>query len=296
MENQNQPEESPGINPSGVVVGMVAATAAAILLAYIIVWSPNFEAAVPGDYLHFYLASRMVRDGEQGRLYDFPYQIQFQRDPSRMPFPPLADDYALYIYPPFFVWFCLPFSYLPFKTGAIAWVFFMFASLVAALRILLGTCGKICGRLGITMLAALPFVPVLISIYSCQNATLSLLILSTTYALLKKGKPATAGAVFALQAFKPQLTLVISVAMLCMKQWRFVAGALLGGSVLFAASLAVSPPRHVITSRWGRLYSGGWTSRVSRGQTWPAGVGSGGSCWAISGFSTPRRPPPSHRC
>jgi alpha-1,2-mannosyltransferase len=221
---------------------MIAAALVLILLVYILVWSPNFDTAVPGgDYLHFYVAARMVRDGEQGRLYDFPYQIQLQRDPARMPFPPLQDSYALYIYPPFFVWFCLPFSYLPFKAGAAAWVLFMSGCLVAALRILVGTCGKTRGALGLALLAAFPFMPALMSIYSCQNATLSLLILSSTYALLKGGKPAAAGAVFALQTFKPQLTLVIAVAMLCKGQWRFVLGALIGGVVLLVASLALSP-------------------------------------------------------
>ncbi len=50
-----------------------------------------------------------------------------------------------------------------------------------------------------------------------------------------------AGAVFALLAFKPQLTLVIAVGMLGMRQWRFLAGAAIGGLVLFGASLALSP-------------------------------------------------------
>jgi alpha-1,2-mannosyltransferase len=241
MPYQDLPE-SPGFNPSGVTVGMIAAALVLILLVYILIWSPNFDTPVPGgDYLHFYLAARMVRDGEQDRLYDFPYQIQLQRDPARMPFPPLQDGYALYIYPPFFVWFCLPFSYLQFKAGAATWVLFMSGCLIAALRILLRTCGKTQSGLGLAVLAAFPFLPTLMSIYSCQNATLSLLIVSTTYALLKGGKPGAAGAVFALQAFKPQLTLVVAVAMLCKGQWRFVLGALTGGLVLLMASLAVSP-------------------------------------------------------
>ena len=223
-------------------VEMIAVVLSGLLLAYILIWSPNFDTPVPGgDYLHFYLAARMVRDGEQDRLYDFPYQVQFQRDPARMPFPPLQDSYALYIYPPFFVWFCLPFSYLPFKAGATAWVLFMSGCLIAALHILLRTCPRTHGALGLVLLAAFPFLPALMSIYSCQNATLSLLILSTTYALLRGGKPGAAGAVFALEAFKPQLTLVIAGAMLCKGQWRFVLGALIVGFVLLGASLAVSP-------------------------------------------------------
>jgi hypothetical protein len=221
---------------------MIAAALVLILLVYILVWSPNFDTPVPGgDYLHFYLAARMVRDGKQDRLYDFPYQIQLQRDPARMPFPPLQDGYALYIYPPFFVWFCLPFSYLPFKAGAAAWVLFMSGCLIAAARILLNASGKTHGAFGIALLAAFPFMPALMSIYSCQNATLCLLILSTTYALLRCGRPGAAGAVFALQAFKPQLTLIIAGAMLCKGQWRFVLSALLVGVVLLVASLAVSP-------------------------------------------------------
>jgi hypothetical protein len=79
------------------------------------------------------------------------------------------------------------------------------------------------------------------SIYSCQNATLSLLILSATYLLLRRGNPVAAGLVFALQAFKPQLALVIGCAMLYKRQWRFVLGVLIGGLVLLAASLAISP-------------------------------------------------------
>jgi alpha-1,2-mannosyltransferase len=234
------------------LAGTIAVVLLVPLLAYILIWSPNFDTPVPGgDYLHFYLAARMVRDGEQDRLYEFPYQIQFQRDPARMPFPPLADSYALYIYPPFFVWFCLPFSYLPFKAGAAAWVLFMSGCLIAALHILLRTCARGHGAFGFALLAAFPFLPCLMSIYSCQNATLSLLICSTTYALLRSGKQGAAGAVFALQAFKPQLTLVIAVAMLCKGQWRFVRGALLGGVVLLGASLAVSPHATGIYVRLG---------------------------------------------
>ena len=231
---------------------MLAVALPVILLVYILVWSPNFDTPVPGgDYLHFYLAARMVRDGEQDRLYDFPYQIQLQRDPARMPFPPLQDSYALYIYPPFFVWFCLPFSYLPFKVGATAWVLFMSGCLIGALLILLRTCARSKGALGFALLAAFPFTPALMSIYSCQNGTLSLLILSTTYALLRGGKPGAAGAVFALQAFKPQLTLVIAGAMLCKRQWRFVLGALFGGLVLLGASLVVSPAATAVYLRMG---------------------------------------------
>ena len=212
------------------------------LLAYILIWSPNFNAPlVGGDYMQFYMAARIVRDGMANRLYDFPFQLEFQRDPARMPFEPQNNVSAIYVYPPFFVWFCLPFSWLSFRTGASAWVLFMAGALVAGLRLLVHEATRNRDAFGFALLASVPFLPSLMSIYSCQNATLSLLILAATYVLLRGGRPMTAGTIFAMQAFKPQLIVVIACAMLYKKQWRFGLGNVIGGGLLLMASLAVSP-------------------------------------------------------
>jgi Glycosyltransferase family 87 len=220
---------------------LLAAALLAFLLAYIFFWSPNFTDPFPGgDYFQFYLAARIFRDGSPERLYDFAYQIRFQNDRAIMPFS-LGNLSFLYIYPPFFVWFCLPFSYLPFKAGAVAWVLFMTGCLLAAVRFLSRTPAGTPVAFGYALLASLLFTPTLLSLYSCQNATLSLLILSATYALLRSGRPLAAGALFTLLAFKPQLTLVIAGAMLWKGQWRFLLGGLAAGLVLAGASLAVSP-------------------------------------------------------
>ena len=261
-----------------------------IQLGYILIWSPNFNATVPGgDYLQFYVAARIVRDAKADRLYDFPYQIQSQRDASRMPFEPVYSIVALYIYPPFFVWFCLPFSYLAFRVCASAWVLFMSGCLIAALRLLVSTTTKTRVDMGFAVLASVPFLPSLMSIYSCQNSTLSLLILATTFVLLREGRPMTAGAVFALQAFKPQLTPVIAFAMLCKKQWRFVVGGL--GEVLYCSSprLPSAQPPRWITSVSVRLSRDGSTCRECPWTVWPVGMGSGDCFSSTNRSSTPRR-------
>ena len=183
----------------------------------------------------------MFRDGKADRLYDFPSQIRFQHDSRQMPFEMHKDAFALYIYPPFFVWFCLPFSYLPFKAGAFAWILLMSGCLIAALRLLVPPATQHRNAFGCMLLASVSFLPSMMSLYSCQNATLSLLILAATYVLLQAGKPMTAGAVFALQVFKPQLTPVIACAMLYKRQWRFVVGSSSSGLLLLMASLAISP-------------------------------------------------------
>jgi hypothetical protein len=227
----------------------------ASLLAYICIWSPNFNGDVPGgDYLQFYLAARIFRDGEPWRLYDFTYVRDFQNDAAVMPFA-TGDRSVLYIYPPFFVWFCLPFSYLPFKAGAVAWVLFMTLCLVASVRILVGVSGGKPGACGYALLASILFNPTLIALYSAQNATLSLLLLSAVYALLRATRPLAAGGLFALLAFKPQMILVISAVMLCKAQWRFLLGGLLVGLVLFGASLAISPAATMDYFRLGPTFA-----------------------------------------
>ncbi len=223
-------------------LSLAAAALLVLFLAYIFLFSPNFREAIPGgDFLQYHLAARMVREGMQDRLYDLALQDRFQHDPGRMSVPPDPKSVMFYVYPPFFVWYCLPFSYLPFKAGAMAWVTVMAASLIASLKVLLGTLERHRHGFGIALLAALVFTPTLMALMSCQTSPLSLLILSVTYALLRARREFTAGMVFALLAFKPQLTPVIALAMLCKGMWRFVLGGMLGGLVLVAASLAISP-------------------------------------------------------
>jgi hypothetical protein len=58
--------------------------------------------------------------------------------------------------------------------------------------------------------------------------------------LLRRDRPFAAGLVFGLVAFKPQLTLVIALAMLIKRQWRFVAGGASAAAALVGVSVAVS--------------------------------------------------------
>jgi hypothetical protein len=220
----------------------LAALAFIGLLLYILLWSPNFTSEVPGgDYLDFYMAGRILRDGDPDRLYDFAYQLEFQNDSARFGLTSSEPLSALYIYPPFFAWFGLPFTYLPFREGAAAWALLMTACLIAAVWLTSRSLGLRAPAFAWALLASLLFGPTLISIYSCQNATLSLLILCATFFLLRRGQPFAAGAMFALLAFKPQLGLVIAGVMLWKRQWSFLLGALLIGLALVGASLAGSP-------------------------------------------------------
>ncbi len=227
---------------------MLGVVALAALVAYLTGWSANFQAPRTawdtlsgGDFLQFYVAGQLVQAGQADRLYDFNHVRGFQHDKAVIPYDWDPNEFGLYVYPPFFVWFCLPFSLLPFHVGAVAWLVVMAGCLAAAAGIMAWSTPGARPAFGWVLLGCLIFRPAVMSLYTCQNSTLSLLILATCFALLRGGRPMFAGAVFALLAFKPQLTLVIAVGMLGMRQWRFLAGAAIGGLVLFGASLALSP-------------------------------------------------------
>ncbi len=229
-------------------VGLFALAVLAAMLVSMFLWSANFRAprderdVLPGaDYFQFFVAGQLIRHGHQDRLYDFEFVKAFQHDPAVIPYRWNPDAFLVYIYPPFFAWFCLPAAYLPFHAGAIVWALVMTGFLLASLGLLVRRFPNAPGGFGWVLLACLAYRPVLMSIYTCQNATLSLFILTLAFVLLRGGRPAMAGLVFSALAFKPQLTLVIGLAMLCKRQWRFVAGAAAGGLLLLLASLAVSP-------------------------------------------------------
>jgi len=232
----------------GSPVGVVAIGAFIGLLVYMFGWSANFqepkqkgEMLLGGDYLVFFVPGQMIRHGHHDRLYDFEFTKRFQRDPTVIPYEWDPHAFTVYPYPPFFVWLCLPFSYLSFHAGAIVWAVMMAGLFVGALMLMLRSVPGGMRWFGWALLGCLAYHPLILSIYTCQNATLSLLILAACYALLRGGRPFASGAVFALLAFKPQLTIVIGLAMLCTRHWRFVGGAAVGGLMLLAASLAVSP-------------------------------------------------------
>ena len=83
------------------------------------------------------------------------------------------------------------------------------------------------------------FAPVLESLSSSQKGTLCLLIFTATFVVWQRGKSFTAGMLFGLIAFKPQLALVIFAATLWQRQWRFIAGVMTTGAVLLGLSLFV---------------------------------------------------------
>ena len=86
-------------------------------------------------------------------------------------------------------------------------------------------------------LLAVLFGPVLLSLNMGQKSGLLLLLFVATYALYANRRPGWAGLIFGLLLFKPHLTLVVLMAMVMRREWKFLTGFL--RSALAAAAMSL---------------------------------------------------------
>lgn len=225
---------------------LTAIAIAACLYAF----SPNFRHAsgpqaspYAGDFLQEWIGGWIVRAGEGERLYDLQFAYELQHRISLVGFAWDDDQYLPMVYPPFYYLLVSPLSLLSVRSAAWVWA----ATLLLALA---GSCYVVrrvathdrceSDQLFRWLLpAALLFMPVLESLSSSQKGTICLLLFATTLALWQRGRNFSAGVVFGLLAFKPQLVIVIALAALWKRDWRFVAGGLATGAALAALSLLV---------------------------------------------------------
>lgn len=103
---------------------------------------------------------------------------------------------------------------------------------------------------------------------SGQNAFFSLALVLGGFAWLGR-RPAAAGVLLGLLAFKPQLALLVPVALLAVRAWRTLGVAAATVAALLVASLAV--PGLVLWRGWLRLFLGldpGFATWVNEGRHW----------------------------
>ena len=217
-----------------------------LILLCVFAVSPNFlgfdakrESPFAGDFLQEWIGSHIVWNHGAASLYDVALVKKLQHDSQLVGFVLDKDSYFLMVYPPFYYVLLSPIAMLPYD--AAAWIFaaVMVACLYASAKLMRSAVPDFRrDRFAWLFVAAIVFVPLLDSLTSGQKGTLCLLILRATFYLLKQDRPALAGLVFGLMAFKPQLAIVIGAAMLLKGQWRFAASAV--GAALFLAAICLA--------------------------------------------------------
>lgn len=179
------------------------------------------------DFLVFHAAARAFFEGKLAIIYDFGAFVEFENQiySDRFPF---YVDFRPFLYPPSWLLLILPLACL-----SVATAYGVFMTFTAAMATALIGRGDIWG-----WLAVLTSPAALWTMISGQNTFLSIGLFYGGMRLLVHS-PAAAGILLGLLSYKPQLWVLIPVALLAARQWRVLGWAIGTAACVALASLAV---------------------------------------------------------
>jgi alpha-1,2-mannosyltransferase len=137
--------------------------------------------------------------------------------------------WVAFFYPPIFLLVCLPLALLPFWWSAAAWVTATSGLLFASIRPAIPRVRSAC-------LVSFAFPAAWLSAASGQSSILAAALFTLAARWLDR-RPALAGVCFGCLAFKPQLGLVVPVALIAAGRWRTATAAALTVGTLVAMSV-----------------------------------------------------------
>ena len=174
------------------------------------------------DFVSYWAGARLAIDGNPAGAYDVALHRAVELDaiPLRGALP--------FAYPPCFLLPLAPFGLLSYPVAAVDWVLLTFAAYCAAIR-----------RWAPAMpWLALSFPPLLVNVITGQAGLLVAALFIGGMALLPK-RPLAAGLLLGLLIVKPQLGLVLPLALVAGREWRAIAGATASSIGLVVLSIAV---------------------------------------------------------
>ena len=213
-------------------------------------WQPGPTASpYAGDFIHDWIGAYIMTNAPRERLYDLEFAQQVQHDVGIVGYEWNSDKYFPLVYPPFYYVLVQPLAWLSFSHAVWLWGAGMIGCLFTAIGLLIrhARLSWSDGQEAMRWLSVLPWVlpaallytPIVESLSSSQKGTICLLIFVATFYLLRSERPFRAGLVFGCMAFKPQLALVLGLALLWKRQWQFVVGAATTLVVLILVTLAL---------------------------------------------------------
>ena len=215
------------------------AICASLLLLFAVV-TPLFLIEIlplgrPNDFLAFHSYAQFVRHYPAARIYDYPLLQEFQGTPAWLTYP--------FLYQPVMLLLVWPLGHLPYALGYVLWV----AVGLAGCAIVLGFAER-----NLAALAALLVAPsTLLVVLNGQSSLIATALLFGAFRLMPR-HPLCAGILFGLMIYKPQLGVLVPVALAAAGRWRVIVSAGCTVALVVVASLAVSGPL-VWASWWHHL-------------------------------------------
>jgi hypothetical protein len=201
---------------------LTIATGFALVLIAFGVWAfwQNYSDPVGIDFVSFWSAGRLTLHGDPAAAYDIAVHrgIELGAAPKTglMPFP----------YPPPFLFVVTLFALPSFPVAFALW------------DLVTGALYAFAGRRIAPLSYVLANPPALVAAMIGQSSLLTGAILIFGLSLVG-GSQFVAGAVLGLLIIKPQLALMLPVAMLAGRQWRVIAGAVLSSTIALLLALMV---------------------------------------------------------
>lgn len=215
----------------------VAALTAGITAAFGLArWIEHFATApYEEDFRLNYIAAKIGLTYGWSHIYDLDLE---RRLSAGFPAPGnVIDSMHNYVTPEPLAWLLVPFTALSVPAGFLVWT-------ILSLLLLIGAWLLVCPGRGLArvtlLLIALAIWPMHYTFWLGQTATLSIALLAATWWLLERERWWPAGLALSLALFiKPQLVLLLPVALLVSGRWRPVAAFAVSSAVLGGVSLAL---------------------------------------------------------
>ncbi len=209
-----------------LVVAGVRLAAMLVVVLFLAMWihtlrrSGDDPSILDRDWVAFYRAGQLMVEGRWLEIYPGSFS-------ERYPFP----------YPPFFMYICGPLGWLPPLGAYGACVAGSVLALFAAFRVL---SRWLPGRpsehvtAALVVLASAPWLGILVVGQFCSWYVLAL---AAGFATWQRGRPITAGIILSLLLCKPNIGVVVAVAVIAMGGWRVATGLAIGLAALVVSSL-----------------------------------------------------------
>lgn len=183
------------------------------------------DTFIGNDFVGFYTGATLWLTGQSDKLYDL--QAQWQVQSSLTTGTPAGT--CPYMNPPYGVLLYAPFAMGGYLQGLIGWWLAGLAAMVAALSIMRRATPAL-GEYSLARLSlmTLVFYPTLAWLSFGQATMFVLLIWAATFAALRSKHDFVAGLALSTLAFKPQLALPLTVAVIAGRRPRAIAGGAVG--------------------------------------------------------------------
>ena len=215
--------------PIGTLIAAIA-----LSVFWIGIGSLLVEGARDRDFLNLYTGASLAGEGEFSQLFDPETQLRRERE-----LVPATEELYPFVRPHFYAVILAPLSLIPFS--AAFWVWLALHSIL-----LIGCWTWASQRFGPdALIFGSLYLPTAVGIAHGQDCVFLLVIAIAAYAAAGKGKDLAAGALLAVGLLKFHLLLLVPVAMVLRRKWRFLQG--------FCAVAALEVAVSAIVAGWSGM-------------------------------------------